>query len=371
MSIPNPEPEKQVTLSPKGSWGQVEYYEVPLPCPEEAIRMVTLPSQQTEWIFPNLSMEGAQTFLTESGLDAQTTASLFDGKSAVPGEANGTRIFPPDELVYSLPPQLRTRVYSRLADSTHNRFYTHPIYLNDGNLSRWFQGSGLPDRVIRDVARLAYPTPAGRGYFLSDVPYLLRSTETAQDEKTLLKALLRRPALIVRLRIDSDTDIDSLADYWTSGYKYKDVLPLMESVSHTEGIDKLEIAHLLPPDPRMRLNTFPTSFDGLSGRFPDWFWTCYNFFRFNPREVYADSEERDVILSNEFYPVIPPYSFGDLLLLRSGSKIVHGCIYVVDDIVYTKNSADIFSPWILMKIDDVVAYHSNAGSLEVQGYKKR
>ncbi|MAS91943.1 MAG: hypothetical protein CMO55_02005 [Verrucomicrobiales bacterium] len=370
LNLPPEEPEKEVTLSESGPWGQVEYYEIPLPPPDESLDLITIPSQQTEWIFPNLTEDSAKSFLLDVGLNEEVISSLFVAKGVFPDET-GARLFPPDDIVFQLPASVRSRVYPKLAVTSHNRFYAHPIYINDSNLSRWFQGSNLSENTIRDIARLAYPTPSQKGFYLSDLPYLLRTTQTNQDEKILLKAILRQHGLIVRLRITSETNIEELANYWTAGFKYKDIMPILDSIAHTDGIDRLEIAHLLPPLPRMHLNTFPTPYDGMSGRFPDWFWTCYNFSRFSPIEIYADSENRDVVLSNEYYPVLPPFSFGDILVFRNGDRLVHGCVNIVDGIVFTKNSSDLFAPWIMMKREDVEAYHSNKGPFEVQGYRKR
>jgi hypothetical protein len=34
---------------------------------------------------------------------------------------------------------------------------------------------------------------------------------------------------------------------------------------------------------------------------------------------------------------------------------VHLCVYLADDLVYTKNGLNSMQPWVIMKLDDVLA----------------
>jgi len=352
-------------------WGVLESYEIPLTCPEHLLRLVDIPSSQTEWLFNQPSIEELKNHLAVKGFSEKEISYILDGCIAIFDPAIGTRLFPDDDHVRNIPLPLRVKTYRLLAENPRNRFHHRPLFMNSENVSGWFRDSGLPRSILADVAQLAYPTPTAKGYYLSDVSFLLRQVHNSYDEQLVLRALMRRPTLIARLKLDATSDLVELSDYWAAGFKNKDILPLMESVVRTKQVDSLDIAHFLPPTPRRNLYSFPELSEGASGRFPDWFWTCYNFFRFTPVDIYADSPNRKAIMTREFELALPPYQFGDVLVIRNGDRAIHGCIYIADNIVYTKNSADIYSPWILMKLNDVVAYHDMSGDTEITAHRKR
>lgn len=352
-------------------WGQLEVSEIPLSCPDPILRVLDIPSARTTWIFKQPSIEEIQVFLSVQGFTEEEISYLVGNSDVIYVSSVGTRLYPDDELINNMPVPLRQKLYRILSWNPKNRFYNRPLYLNSANVSEWFRNSGVPRIVQSDIARVAYPTATGRGFFLSDVSYLLRQVENSQDEQTLLRALMRRPTLIVHLKLDADSDLEALSDYWSAGFKNKDILPLMESVVETKEINRIDITHFLPPTPRRNLLSFPSYSEGASGRYPDWFWTCYNFFRFTPSDVYADSDELESLIARDFAFGLSPLQFGDMLLFRDQGKPIHGCIYIADDIVYTKNSADIYSPWILMRIDELLAYHDMNGNAEVSIHRKR
>ncbi len=363
-------PQRQINIAPEGPWGQLEYYEVPLEFPAELLTNLSVPSQYVEWIFQAATHEEMDSNLIIAGLTpAEITATLIG--STIIQDEEILRVYPTDEAVLSMPLATRTKLYRLLSQYEQNRFYRRPVYINTQNLSSWFRGSGVARDAITDVALLAYPTPNGQGFYLSDVAYTLRRATTAISERELLQGLLRANGLIVRLRLSRESLTPGIGEYWTAGYKNKAVMPLLESVVAQNDGSTIDIAHLIPAIPRQFLNQFPDTQDGADGRLPDWFWTCYNFFRSSPQAIYADAPERDQVILREFERALPPNQFGDMLLLNSGGRIIHGCIYIAADIVYTKNGPDIFSPWVLMRIQDVVGYHDVLGDVTISTFRKR
>lgn len=353
-----------------GSWGTIDFYQVQLFCPPDYLNHFEIPSAQTEWLFPSMSEEEFVTTLTNAGLGQSEVRMIF-AESSVLHDDEVIRIFPKDNMMRNLSPSSRAIINRLLSSNPENRFQNRPFYFESSNMSQHFQGTDLSRPMIQTIANLAYPTPSGRGYFLSSLPFLLRNTIDSKEEQLLLRALLRTPTLMLRLVIDDESEIANLQNYWSAGFKNKDIMPLMESVLRTPDVEPLDVAHLLPPTARRTLLSFPTLADGIEGRFPDWFWSCRNFFRFTPENVYADSPERDYIIFEEFSPAMPPNQFGDLILLHSGSRVIHGCIHIAADIVYTKNSADIFTPWVLMKLDDVIGYHDMKGDVTISTMRKK
>ncbi len=361
---------REVEVGAEGPWGKLEYYRVPLEFPNALLSTLVVPSQHVEWVFQAATQDELDHNLAVAGLTSSEVVTAFSGCTIIQDE-DKFRVFPSDEAVIGMLPETRTKLYQLLALYDENRYYRRPVYINSQNLSMWFQGSRIPRAAIADISHLAYPTPNGHGYFLSDVAFTLRRARNAIEERDLLQGMLRANGLIVRLRVSKDSLTPGIGEYWTAGYKNKAVMPLLESVvEHNDG-GTIDVAHLLPGIPRQYLNQFPDALDAANGRLPDWFWTCFNFFRTSPRDVYADSPERETMILKEFEAALPPNQFGDMLLLNSNGRIIHGCIYIAEDIVYTKNGPDIYSPWVLMKIQDVVGYHDVLGDGSIGTYRKR
>ena len=51
------------------------------------------------------------------------------------------------------------------------------------------------------------------------------------------------------------------------------------------------------------------------------------------------------------------YRFGDVLLLQrgDGKGAMRACVYIADDIVFTKSGKQMSRPWVLTKLDRVQA----------------
>ncbi|MBP6602463.1 MAG: hypothetical protein KA250_11700 [Verrucomicrobiales bacterium] len=359
-----------ITSAKNGPWGDLEYFPVALDCPVELLPLLSIPSLKTEWIFPAANREELNAILHQSDLPSDKISAILYGSTIVQTQ-DYSRIYPTDETILNMPIEARQKFYSLLSRFPENKFFYRPLYIGSDNLSRWFQGTEIPRQTISDISKLAYPTPSGVGYFLSDLAYALKGASDSIEERAVYQGLLRRRALIVRLRLTEGTDITQIAKYWTAGYKNKSVLPFLESAVSADSGGAIDVAHLLPATPRQYVNRFPDLANGITGRYPDWFWTCYNFFRFSPRDVYADSGERANLMDREFDLALPPYEYGDMIVFNSGGRAIHGCIYIAEDIVFTKNGSDMFTPWCLMKIQDVVAYHDIKGDITLTLFRKR
>lgn len=368
-TAPPPVHLRPVTVLPPGPWGSLEYYSIALTCPPASLAHLRTPSQQVEWCIHATNQTELEAELFSAGLDNGEIATVLKGATVL-ATPEVMRVFPSEEAVLGMGFETRKKLYQHLGTIRENRFHRPPLYIATENLSSWFDGSGIPRPVIEDIAKLAYPTPRGIGFFFADLPFTLRRTDSLKEERLLLSGLTRRQGLVVRLRVTRETLTPEIANYWNAGYKNKAVMPILDAVVHANDGAAIDISHLLPATPRQYLNRFPEPSDAVDGRLPDWFWTCYNFFRFTPRDVYADSPERDTLLLEEFVPGIPPLQFGDVVMLNSGTKIIHGCIHIADDIVFTKNGADFFSPWVLMRLEDVVASQDLIGDVTLSAYRK-
>ena len=57
---------------------------------------------------------------------------------------------------------------------------------------------------------------------------------------------------------------------------------------------------------------------------------------------------------------------------RSQSKsLIHMCVYLADDVVFTKNGGDYLQPWVLMKIPDLVKYYASKSPVRVTVHRPK
>jgi len=64
--------------------------------------------------------------------------------------------------------------------------------------------------------------------------------------------------------------------------------------------------------------------------------------------------------------------FGDILiLLDSDENAVHACVYVADDIVFTKNGDDPNQPWVLMRMADMMLLYASDKPQQWRVFRKR
>ncbi len=117
--------------------------------------------------------------------------------------------------------------------------------------------SGVDDSIISMIRKLLYPR--GKAQCLSDFELVLRHVPSEADRLRVVKALSRQTAVLARIRIRPDTDIDKLLGYWAapSGIRFKDVRPLLESLTRLQNGGSISLLYLLPAFARERLYTFP------------------------------------------------------------------------------------------------------------------
>lgn len=354
-----------------GPWGQLEYYYTFLMPPDELVELVSIPSEQTEWHFFGLTLPQIDALIGNAGVTPLQHSAIMDPARII-SDGLHHRIFPPAEAVRSLSPAVRANIYRILGQWELNRFHHRPFRIGDTNVTRWFEGSDLTIEQLHVIADLAYGD-GSTGYFFSDLPYLLRHSDGSMEEKNVVRSLSRVRTLMLRLCLSEHSNLADIAGYWTKGRRFKTILPILESVQRTPGVDKLDVAHLLPPTPRKHLFTFPSRSEGLGGRYPDWFWTCTNFFQFVPTSVFADDAATGAVLEDAYLPVEPPLQFGDLIVARrpGDGVLLHGCVHIAGGIVYTKSGPNAFEPWVLLHLRDALAPFSRGTSVELTAWRRR
>ena len=173
--------------------------------------------------------------------------------------------------------------------------------------------------------------------------------------------------------VDPNSDLQSLSDYWTGRGRKKDILPILESVAETATVRKIDIAHLLPSLARKLLYTYPDVSLMAKGGLPDCHWTSLNFFNYEPMDRLLDYDGALQYIAQYYEPATGTLQYGDVLFfLEKGTEdAFHSCVFIADNIVFTKNGSNIAMPWILMRIEDLLAKYRQDFEVEIRAFRLR
>lgn len=354
-----------------GPWGNLEYYIAYLQATESQIEAIEFPEDVTEWHFHDTDPKRIEARIQKCLVSSPAPDWLHSKRSCVKMTPDETLIYPPESWLENLTSEERSNLASLLREHPDNTFYNDPIIIESGDAIRWFSRAGLEPKWVNKIAALAYPY--GDTLVFSDIPLVLKLITKQKDERQFMRSLTRTRTLVVRLRIDGSAEPSQVYQYWNIGQRGKNLLPILESVFETPEAETLDVVHLLPPTPRKLLYSYPEQSMMIQGVLPDCHWTSLNFFRRQPSARFLDEGQVKRELQENYHPVDQPLQFGDILLLSSAQNpgmIQHSCVYIADDIVYTKNGLGLMRPWILMRFGDMLTRYQLDGKINTQAYRK-
>jgi hypothetical protein len=333
-----------------GPWGKLEYIPIKIETPEEFLSIQAFETTDPRWFFGNMTQEAALAFMDHSGITSSERAKLTNAKWEQ--VASGAYVTPPADVVVSLQPKARQAIYTTLAQFPENSSQQDVFFFPSEDMATFFDKSGVSDETVALVKQLCYPH--GKLQFFADLPLVLRKLQTYDDKRRLAKAISRRSTLLLKLKVDSDSNIDELLKYWAKAGTERDLRPMLESLIKVPGGARISLVNLMPPGPSSRLYSFafpsmePLEHDNCH-------WTSFNFFKDPPDNSFTNATTVRKTLETEYYPVFTDPRYGDLVFLsKPNGEIIHSSVYVADNIVYTKNGGHYLSPWILMRIPDMV-----------------
>jgi hypothetical protein len=137
--------------------------------------------------------------------------------------------------------------------------------------------------------------------------------------------------------------------------------------------------HLLSPFEREFLNTYfePTE-PSLT---PSCFWTAFNFGSDKPNDrflvvpgIWTEHQElAGQELAARYRPISAPDRLGDIVGYRrkGGTDMLHVCVFVADQIVFTKNGYTFSKPWIFSRLENVDALYLTSPDIERVYFRRR
>jgi hypothetical protein len=283
--------------------------------------------------------------------------------------ADGISLHPSPEFILGLNPDARARIYTALSAWPENGWQYAPFRFRGDAADEWFADSGLSERTMSLVKRLVYQR--GTSLCFSDDDIVLPLLDSDAERMRLLKTLGRKSTLLLKLNVKPDSDINALTHYWGKGNRSKDVKPLLQSLTHHVGGMKIDVAHLLPRNARMLLYTYPLP-PSAAAPVRDCHWTSLNVLNLETDDRFLDPRSFRKTIENEYYLVPGEKTFGDVLVFfRPDDTIVHSCVYIADNIVFTKNGTSFAMPWILMTLEDVKVFYPSDPPLRILAFRRK
>lgn len=355
-----------------GPWGKLRCVYVYLEAPDNLISNFPLPNTRPRWSFPETMLPRLGAFFSEAGLTQAFIDLLLDERNLVK-EGGFVHLFPQLPDLEALTPEVRAVIYTELSKYEPNEFCVDPVLIVGQTVKEWYRTSKLRPAIIDKVAQMSYMR--GETIAFSDISAILNYAESDSEARAIFKAFTRTRALMVKMELNEQSNLDELLNYWTLGIglRRKDVEPLMQSIIDTDGLEALPLSHVLPSLVRKLLYTYPGMDLARNGTFPDCHWTSLNFFNYEPHQYLLDSRLATSQVLENFAPVEPPYQYGDILFFLSNTTgdAFHSCVHLADELVFTKNGRNVLSPWVVMKLDDVKKIYLYKGDGRVQAFRRK
>lgn len=355
--------------SKPGPWGELEITRVAIEPPDDFVEMNFTNRPPVRWLFAGYLADQLRELWTGAGLTADQQRALLQTVQ-IDSQGKGLWITPSKELILALSPEARSRIYTVLAASEENLMQASPYRFRADLAEDWFTGSDVPEQVLAVVKRLSYHR--GPLLLFSDLDTVLPLLTTDAQRLELVKTLSRSSGVMVKLRVLPETELEPIIKYWSKAGRAKDIEPLLRSVPRVPGGFTLDIAHLLPPLARKLIYTYPFPSDDPVAQRRDCHWTTMNFFNQEPDDQLASPDQVKKTLESKYYIVSGKPVYGDrLFLIYPDGSVAHSCVYIADDIVFTKNGPHAYIPWKLMELTDVLAIYGDSTPLDIRTYRSR
>ena len=356
-----------------GPWGKLKCFYIYIEAPRAMVEDYPLPSSKPRWSFPESERPHLPALFKKAGLSETFVATLIEPLNTTKSDGL-VNLFPPLADLEAMTPAMREVIYPELAKYPTNEFHADPVLMTTDTVDEWYRTSKLRPELIAKIRQMSYHRGAALAF--SDLGAMMNYASGDAEARSIFKAFTRTRSLMVQMELDEHTVMPPLLDYWSVGIglRRKDIEPLMQSIIDTDGVENLGITHILPALPRKLLYTYPGEELSRHGVLPDCHWTCLNFFNYEPHEYLLDSRLATSAVLEKFNPVAGPYKYGDMLFFLDAVKgdAFHSCVYLADDMVFTKNGRNPFSPWVIMKISEVekIYIYDRKGRIQAYRHKK-
>jgi len=349
-------------------FGEIRVRTLYLEAPAHLLALMSKPTSRPRWAFSGGTEASVRELLSRAALAPEMLTRMLDPARRVQQDG-ALIIFPEVDDLITLTPEQRAVIYPELAKSELNEFHRDPVFITGEGIEDWLRQANLSERQKTAIRKMVWKR--GKALVFSDLRTLMQLAESPAEVEQVFRTISRTRALYVELALPEQADASALIDYWSAGFADADTLPFLKAAMGRDSVTSVDISRLLPPAARRRLYTFPTLDQAVGGRFPDCHWTSLNFFNNTPAGYYLDTRLASGALIDQYQPVDGPRRFGDVLLFLKGENVSHSCVFIADDIVYTKNGENILAPWVLQRLSDVTAIYQPTDDITIRTFRLR
>ena len=205
--------EEELTDVPP--WGQLITRDIDLQQPEEYVAYETGTQRVETWLFTGTTPAQVKVILQSCGLTPAQIERALSAPLATYTNAT-TDIRPDDDLVFSLTPAMRTKLYSAIAQSSGssgNELFQFPFCFPGNSFETRIDTTKVSPATLAMVRKLLYPR--GDAQCFSDLRTVLKKIADDRERLELVKMLSHQSAVLLRIRVWPDTDVDKLIGYWS------------------------------------------------------------------------------------------------------------------------------------------------------------
>ncbi len=353
-----------------GPWGEIEYSFIYLEASQHLVSTFKMPSTTPRWSFPGATLEQLAALFDAARVPADWAERWLRAPALI--EQEGVlHVLPPMEHLEALMPEQRAHIYKELAKTELNEFHRDPVVIVCGNVEDFLRGTDIAPEHVRWIARMCYRR--GGVLCFSDLRALMSRAQSDAEATRLFKLCSRTRAILARLKVTPQTDFAALAAYWSAGGRSNDFGPMLQSLAENPPPGGLDLIHLLPPLPRKLLNSYPPLDLAMHGRMPDCHWSSLNFFNYEPRGYYLNTGLAAKHVLENFDRIEAPYRFGDVLFFldAEAGNAYHSCVFIADDLVFTKNGENTANPWTIKSLVGLRQIYLSGTPGRVQGFRRR
>jgi|GEM_PF-692998 len=350
--IPDPDVQDKDLFTHRGPWGELLTQNIRLERPVEYISQEVKDPGPETWNFPGQNLAQVKALLAAGGLpQAQVETQVTTSRVTT----QGTRtVFTPDEdFLLSLKPEARQKLYGSLYGLGVGTYFDYPFIFPKDSIETVYADPRLHADDVAVLKRLVYP--AANSTRLTDYDLLLRRIPTPERREAMAKVLSLQPAVLARLCVRPDSDIDKIAAYWggMDNVRFTDIRPMLEALKGLPHGGTVSLMYFLPPFARSRLYTYPLPAQPGDPTM-DCHWSTFNFSNIEPDNHYNDSAYTVEYIKKYFYRIDAPSVYGDIVLYANDkSEIKHSAVYLADDLAFTKYGDNYRQPWMLVRIADM------------------
>lgn len=354
--------------SAQAPWGEIEYTSIDLERPDDSFSETSEPVPPTTWFFRDFDERKVEALLRSAGLTQEQQRLLAD-KSRWRAQTNGWLILPASEAIRTLAPEARRHIYSVLRMFPENPLHQNPARFAVAEFDDWLARCEVPDDKKQLFRSLTYRD--GAQVLFADFEHL-ESQCSRNMRKIFARAISQSPCLYMKLRVRPETDVDALLRYWGRGGQGKAMKPFLQSLTHVPGGASIGVTFFFPEFARLRLYTYPDSTTDRAATREDCFWTAMNFFNQKPDARFFDPAFLRQTLDSDYVRVATNWAFGDVIAVADAEgRPIHMCVYVADEVVFTKNGLDTIEPWRLIKISEMMKTYGASGTEKLVGFRRK